>query len=194
MESNVAKLDQPPTTEGIQPLANAFERIANAEKDEWLPHYYTAYCNIQLALAAMNKQETDKVAGYNDKAQAALDKAKELKHDESEVLAMQGYIYMARIWENMMVNGAIYGPKANAEWEKAMEANPDNPRPYALYGQSTYFTPEFFGGGAAAALPYFQKAAEKFETFKPESSIHPDWGLVANQYFMKQIEEKAAGN
>lgn len=194
METNVAKLDMPPNEVGMQPLANAFERIASAEKDEWLPNYYHAYANVQLALAAMQKQETDKIEPLLDKAQASLDKAKALKHDECEVLTLQGYIYMGRIWPNPMVYGAMYGPKAGAEWEKAIKANPNNPRPYSLQAQNTYFTPEFFGGGAEAALPYFQKAAEQFESFKPESSIHPNWGIGANQYFLKEIEKKAAGN
>jgi hypothetical protein len=44
MESKVAELSDRPTAGYIE-LANAFERIAEAEKNQGLAYYYAAYCN-----------------------------------------------------------------------------------------------------------------------------------------------------
>ena len=44
MEALVPAVDTTRSPEGLNELANSFERIANAEKTQWLPFYYAALC------------------------------------------------------------------------------------------------------------------------------------------------------
>ncbi|MEJ7671851.1 MAG: hypothetical protein WKF59_03885 [Chitinophagaceae bacterium] len=53
-------------------LANNFERIADAEKTQWLPYYYAAYCNVMNAFMEQDKTKVDAIA---DKAEELITKA-----------------------------------------------------------------------------------------------------------------------
>jgi hypothetical protein len=81
-----------------------------------------------------------------------------------------------------------YGPLATAALEMAKKLNPENPRIYLLEGQDLYYTPEQFGGDKAEAKKRFETSMEKFRTLKPESSIHPAWGLPALNYFLSLVK------
>lgn len=187
MEKTIAQMVPRQSIEKWQACANAFERIANAESDQWLPAYYNAYCNMMMALQGY--QEKVEFEAYLDKAQESLDKAAKLSPKNSEIVTLQAYIYQGRIWPNPMIKGATYGPKCAATCDEAIKIDPNNPRPYYLKGQNTYFTPAFFGGGAENALPLFKEAQAKYKAFEKASSIHPDWGSGSNSYFLKKAEE-----
>lgn len=189
MQKTIGEMEATRDGEALKTIANKFERIANAEGKEWLPYYYHALCQIKLGLAAMEKNEGDKIAAYVANAQASFDKAAKLTSTNSELETLQGYIYMATIWESPMVKGATYGPKASKAFDKAIEMDPNNPRPYMLKGQNLFFTPEFFGGGAKKAAPLFGQAQEKFDTFEPATALSPKWGAGTNAYFVKRAEK-----
>lgn len=189
MQKTITEMEATRDGEELKGIANKFERIASAEGKEWLPYYYHALCNIKMALAAMEKNEGDKMSAFIENAQVSLKKAQGLTTNNSELETLQGYVYMANIWESPMVKGAKYGPKATASFEKAMEMDPTNPRPYMLKGQNLFFTPEFFGGGAEKAAPLFATAQEKFDTFEPATAISPKWGAGTNAYFVQRAEK-----
>lgn len=192
MEKALAQLDTTKTLDGWQKSANTFERIAMNEKGEWLPAYYNAYCNMMLALQNMQLQKMDVCTAHLDKAQAALDAAIALAPQESEVITLQGFIYQGRIWENPMVKGAEYSPKVQQALQTAIGINNENPRPYYLMGQQLLFTPDFYGGGAKAALPWLEKAEAKFANYKPASNLHPNWGKESNNYMLENAKKAAA--
>lgn len=88
-----------------------------------------------------------------------------------------------------MINGAMYGPKAISQFDAAIKANPDNPRPYSLKAQNLYYTPAMFGGGPESARPFLDMANEKYESFEPESELAPTWGKETNDYFLAMYDE-----
>jgi len=189
MQKGIAILDTAGSVNGFLQAANHFERIANAEKKEWLPAYYFSYSNMMIATALMQENKADQCPAYLDKAQTALDAAKALAPKEADIYALQGYIYMGRIWDNPMANGAKYSPMSYAEFDKATTLDEQNPRPYYLKGQSVLFTPVFYGGGPQNALPLLQKAAEKFATYQPPSPLHPNWGAEGNKWMIEYAEK-----
>jgi len=193
MKKTLATIEKPGKVEDLMKAANTFERIGNVEKGEWLPNYYQSYCYMMMAVRMMQK-EPAKMNEYVDKAQEALDKIKDLAKgkDLSEVLTLQGFIYQGRIWENPQVKGMVYGPQSATTLQKAMEANPDNPRPYYLLGQNTLYTPAMWGGGAGNAKPLLVTAKEKFEKFELTSDIHPNWGAYNNSVTLKLTEDQLA--
>ena len=184
MEKNVAAVDTSRTIEQLQPLDNNFERIANAEKKEWLPYYYAAYCNVSMTYATKGNV----IDTYCDKADALARKADSLSPNNSEILSLKAQIAAARIGVNPMVRGQKFGSEAHALREKAKSIDPTNPRPWFLEGMSLFYTPSAFGGGKDKAKVSYTKALELFEMFKPASSIHPAWGKQTTAYFLKQCD------
>src|SRR4026207_1564115 len=94
MESKIAALDTTRTAEGFADLANAFERIADAEKTQWLAYYYAAYCNASAGTMAgagggMMAAKADKTDPYADKADRQIKKAEEMMKNNSEIFVVK---------------------------------------------------------------------------------------------------------
>ena len=173
MESAITMMDTSTSTEFLQYAANTFERIGDAVEDEWLPHYYCAYCYVQMNYLVKADKKRDI---FIDKAEIFNNKADNVSRDNSEIYVMKGFIIQARMNIDPMTRGIKYNSECISMFKKAIELNPENPRSYLWYGVNLYNTPSFFGGGKDKALPLLQKAAVKFDTFVPKSKIHPDWG------------------
>jgi len=161
-------------------ISQSFSEIATTHPEKWLAHYYTAYAYMNLA-STYKDQTLPIVAKHLDMAQSAIDNAKELAPDNSEILVLQGFIFIARIWESPFLNGGLYGRKISQLFKQAIEIAPENPRAYYLKGMLTYHTPRFVGGGKEKAKPWLKKAQEIFEIFNAESTILPYWGGIDNQ-------------
>ena len=153
--------------------ASQFERIAEAESEEWLPGYYASmiYCIITFGTQKPEKKES-----YLTQAQNLLDNAMKISPDESELHTLQGMIYQAFIGIDPARNGQTYSAKANGAFQTAIKLNGDNPRPYYLQAVSIMHTPEEYGGGKKAALPLFEQALALFEKQSSVKPFYPDWG------------------
>ena len=180
MKKNLAGMDSSfRNAADLVKLANSFERIATAEKTEWLPYYYAAFCQVNAGFMEQDKTKTDGIA---DKANELIKKADSLAPNNSEISCIKSMIASCHMMVNPQERWQQYGAESSSNMEAAMKQDPANPRPYFLKGQGLKYTPEQFGGGCATAKPQLQIALEKYNTFKPASEIHPDWG--------KQIVEK----
>jgi len=189
METLVSAIDSTRNHDILIDLGNSFERIANAEKTQWLPYYYAAFCNVQAGMLSLpmdgsfgdNSSITDPVA---DKAEKLLAKAEEITKGNTEIYCVQKMIASLRMMGNAMARYMTEGPKAEAALAKAKEADANNPRIYILEAQDKYFTPEQFGGSKDEAKILFEKAQTLFDTYKPENSIAPNWGRPQVAYFL----------
>lgn len=189
MESKVSMIDSTRTPDAWKDLANTFERIADAEKTQWLPYYYAAFCNVQAGTFSLpmdgsfgdNSATTDP---YAEKAEKLLAKAEELGKPNTETYCVQKMIASLRMMGNAMARYMTEGPKAQAALDKAKEADPNNPRVYILEAQDKYYTPEQFGGSKDEAKVLFEKARSLFEVYRPASSIAPNWGRSQVAYFL----------
>src|SRR4051812_36400536 len=86
MKANIAGLDSIMIKGNGADLANAFERIGDAEKTQWLPYYYASYCTITTAFAGKDNSKNDAIA---DKAQQLIDKAEAIlgkENSETDVI------------------------------------------------------------------------------------------------------------
>ncbi|MEI2740423.1 MAG: hypothetical protein V9F01_16745 [Chitinophagaceae bacterium] len=192
MEALVPSIDTTRSYDGLITLANSFERIANAEKTQWLPFYYAALANLNATYTfTMDGSFGDKTADIDplaDKAEALLNMADELNKNNSEIWCVKKMLASARMMANPMARYQEYGPVASAALETAKKLNPENPRVYILEGQDLFYTPEQYGGDKQEAKKKFETASSKFDTYKPESNIHPNWGLGQTKYFLSQIK------
>ena len=193
MESKIAGLDTTISVSGLTDLANAFERIAEAEKNQWLAYYYAAYCNVSAGLMTgqggdIMAAKADKTDPYADKADKQIKNAEELATNNSEIFIVKKMIATLRMMGDPMNRYMTYGQEAQAMLDEAKKLNPDNPRAYLLEAQDKFFTPEQFGGSKAEAKILFEKAQKLYGTFKPETNIHPAWGKSQIDYFLSQMK------
>ena len=161
MEAKIAAVDTTITVQGLTDLANAFERIADAEKNQWLAYYYAAYCNASAGTMAgaggdMMAAKADKTDPYADKADAQIKKAEALAKNNSEIFIVKKMIATLRMLGDPMNRYMTYGPEAQAMLEEAKKL--------------------------------FEKAQSLYGTFKPETNIHPNWGKNQIGYFLSQIK------
>ncbi len=166
-------------------VANKFERIAAAEKNQWLPYYYAALCHVNYGFMKNDPLQLDQVA---DRAEALLNKADALSPKNSEISTLRAMVATQRMIVNPMQRFMEYSPIIDSNLEKAKTEDPTNPRPYWFKGENLKNTPEQYGGGCAVALVHLKTAQEKFATFKPASDLHPTWGLQRTDTLLNECK------
>ena len=189
MSQSIEKLFQAKTILEYVEVANQFERISQIEKAEWLPLYYASFAYIMISFQETENTKKDQ---YLDQAQKYLDQAMAIEPNESELYMLQGFLYPSRINIDPINRGMALVGKMNAALDKSLELSPDNPRVYYLRATMTANMPEAFGGGAVKALPLYQKAAEKFQSFKPKTELSPNWGKEMNDTELGKIMKSIA--
>lgn len=195
MAPKVAAFDTTRSSDGLKDLSNSFERIADAEKTQWLPYYYAALSQVmsgymmpELQGGGMASGLGDKIDPVADKAEALLSKAEAMQKDNSEIYLVKKMIASLRMMADPMNRYMTYGPQAQEALETAKKLNPENPRVYLLEGQDKFYTPEQYGGSKEEAKKLFETAMQKYGAFKPKSSLDPAWGKQTTAYFMSQAK------
>ena len=184
MTNAIEKLNQSTSNDEFLEAANTFERISSIEQNEWLPLYYAAYSYIILSYQEQDLTKKDPVL---DKAQQFLDRAFKIAPEESELFALQAFLYPGRMLVDPMARGMEYMGIMNQALEMAIRLNPENPRSYYLRAITVLNMPEGFGGGATVAKPILEEAKVKFDKFQPESSISPIWGKKQNELEISKL-------
>jgi tetratricopeptide (TPR) repeat protein len=161
------------TAEEIQQAVNALERIGDAEKTRWEPFYYASFGYVMIAVRINDAAAKDNSL---DLALKVLAKASALNQNESEVVALEGFIHMIRVTVDPASRGQQYSQLAFQSFGKALAINPENPRALALMAQMQYGTAQFFGSSTTEACQTLDKALEKFASVKSEDPIAPQWG------------------
>ena len=92
-----------------------FERVADAEKDKWLPYYYAAYAN-HLTGWMNPKADKDKVAA---KSKDLLTKAEVLEKDNAEIWVLHQMITVQQLTVDPMTRWQAYGAEASDYIDKA---------------------------------------------------------------------------
>jgi hypothetical protein len=184
MAKAIEKLKYTSETSAFLEVANQFERISQNEKNEWLPLYYCAQCYIIVSYSEADPEKTDALL---DKAQGMIDKAFLLSPNESELFALQAFLYPSRITVDPMGRGMEFVGKMNHALDEAIRINPDNPRAYYLRAITVLNMPEDFGGGTKAARPIFETAEQKFNKFIPATELSPNWVKEQNEAEMAKL-------
>ena len=162
---------------------NTFERIANAEADEWLPNYYIAQMN---SLKSWNEKDEAILKAQLEKAQEHLDIAMSKSKDNAELLVMQGQVYTNWVAFDGSTYGMKYAAKISELYAKALELAPNNPRAAFCKADWAMGSARYFGKDTAPYCKDVEASIKLFDTFKPESDFHPNWG--------KERAEKVAEN
>ena len=183
MKKNLAAIDSSfKNPADLITLSNNFERIGAAEKTQWLPYYYAAFCQVNYGFIIQDK---DKIDGFADRAAVLIVKADSLSPNNSEISCIKSMIASCHMMVNPQQRWQEYSPASSSNIEAAMQQDPANPRPYYLKGQGLVYTPEQFGGGCKTAKPVLETAMEKYSSFKPASDINPSWGKSQVENLLK---------
>jgi hypothetical protein len=170
MQKDIALLDSSKTTLDYENASNAFVRVGDAEKTQWLPYYYAALAETRIGWIDKNvdkDQLAEKIKALVAKAEA-IEKNAELCTITNMAATQQMLVDPQSRWQS-------YGMEASAALQTGMQLDPANPRLYYLQGMSIFGTPEQFGGGKDKAKPVFQKAVDLYKTFKVKP-LYPNWG------------------
>lgn len=173
MQKNIDAVYKAQSIADIQNAVNTFERIGEAEKTKWEPFYYAGFGYVMMA--TREKEATAKDS-YLDLALKAIEKAKAIRIDESEIIALEGFVHMMRVTVDPASRGQQYSGLAFQSFGKAVAMNPENPRALALLAQMQYGTAQFFGSPTTEACTTLSKSLEKFDTFKSDNPLAPKWG------------------
>ena len=185
MTSDIALIDSAKTADDMLAASAAFERIADAEKNQWLPYYYASLAQVTYAFMKNDMANNDAIAG---KAEQLLMKADALQPNNSEISVIKAMIATLRMLVNPQQRWQQYGAVIQQEVEKAKAQDPANPRPYYFQGNNLRNTPEQFGGGCSTAKPVLEQAIKKYETFKPASAISPNWGKQRTEQLLAECK------
>lgn len=183
MKKNLELLDSAKTPEDYEAAAAAFERIGDAEKTEWIPYYYAAFSQVLKAFKMPKPTDNDAII---DRAEVFISKAEAISPNNVELLCLRSMGTSAKMMVDQQARAQQYAPRAAGYLQQALQVDPKNPRAMYLLGQSTLYTPEFFGGGKAKAKPLLEKAVENFKTFTPASEFAPKWGKSSAEKLLAQ--------
>ena len=90
MEKHLKTLGEAQNKDQLLDAANGFERVANNEKKEWLPLYYTAFAYISMSRFESGLPAKDATLA---KARTFLDKALGAAPGQSEVVLLDGFAH-----------------------------------------------------------------------------------------------------
>ena len=173
MTKSIAQVYNAQTTDELQQAVNTFVRIGNAEKTKWEPFYYEAFGYIMMA---NREDDVAKKDAFLDQAKVAVDKATTIRPNDSEIVALEGFISMIRVTVDPATRGMQYSGAAMQSFSKAVFLNPENPRALALLAQMQLGTAKFFKASPDEACATNVKALEKFAAAKSENPLAPSWG------------------
>jgi hypothetical protein len=153
--------------------ANLFERIAQAEPDNWLPPFYVAQINV---FQSFSEKDKEKLTAQLDKARDFLNDAKAISKDNPEIMVLEAQWHTAWIVFDGQQYGMTYSGKVAALYQAALKLAPDNPR--VVFGKVEWDmgSARFFGQPIQPFCEELQRAIDLFPTFKPEGEFYPQGG------------------
>lgn len=164
--------------------SNLFERIAKAEKDNWIPSYYVGYINIMTSFGIKDEA---KLNAQLEKAGEYLDNALLLSPNNAEVMIIQALKNTAYIAFDGQKYGMSMSAKNSAIFEKAIQIAPNNPRVLLQKAEWDMGAARFFG---KSTEPYCKDIAKALEIFKAEKKsdvkFAPSWGKERAEEVLKQ--------
>ena len=165
--------------------SNLFERIAQAEMDQWLPHYYVAQINT---LQSFGEKDEKVLKQQLEKAQEYLDIAKSISPDNPEILVQQAMINTAYIAFDGQTYGMTLSGKNSQLYSRALLLAPNNPRVILSKAEWDMGSARYFGKDTAPYCADIEKAIGLFSTFKSEEAYAPDWGETRAKEVLAQCK------
>lgn len=166
--------------------SNLFERIANAEPDNWLPAYYAAQVNI---VSSFGEKDEKKLSAQLKKAQDLINDATAISKNNPEILVLQAMLYTAWVASDGMTYGPKLSPKVVELYTQAAQLAPENPRVVFSKAEWDMGSASFFGQDTTPFCKDVEGSLELFANFKPETPFHPNWGKERAEQTLKSCKK-----
>ncbi len=153
---------------------NLFERIAKAEKENWLPYYYAAQVHI---ITTFMIKDAEEIESRLIKAQNFLNEAKTFSKENAEILIMEALLNTAYVAYNPSVYGMTHSAKVEELYQKAKVLEPENPRAILYHAEWKMGSAKFWGKDPKAFCPEIEKAILYFEKETLTEPFYPRWGM-----------------
>ncbi len=154
---------------------NLFERIARAEKENWLPFYYAAQVHVFTTFEIKDAKE---IESRLKKAQDFLNEAKTFSKDNAEILIVEAMLNTAYVVYNPSVYGMTHSAKVEELYQKAKALEPENPRAMLYHTEWKMGGAKFWGKDPKAFCPEIEKAILYFEKeANHDEPFYPNWGM-----------------
>lgn len=186
MKRSIRVIDTATTFSTFKGLASYFENVAKSNPEKWEPLYYQAFCYLLIAIEKKDKN----IDKWCDLAEPLIKKIEVLSPNNSENFVLKSLNSAARVSVNEFFRGPKYAPLIVKQADAAIALDNENPRAYLQKASAAFYTPEAFGGGAKKAKPIMEECIKKYQSFKKQNDISPDWGYSKAQNLMKEINAK----
>lgn len=160
-----------------------FERIAQAEKENWLPSYYAANVLIVSSFATKDKAIVNEML---EKAATHIATAHERSPDNSEVTTMEGLLYTGYVAMDPATYGMMYSMKIIELHQKAVELDDNNPRAHANLIDYEIGSAKFFNQELEPFCKRLEKVIPMFDNQKKDYPFAPSYGKERAEASMKQ--------
>lgn len=166
--------------------SNLFERIAMAEQDNWIPHYYVAHVNT---ISAFSEKDFEKLSKQLEKAKEYVDLAKAISENNPELMVMEALINTAWI----AYDGATYGMTLSGKnaqlYEQAVAMAPENPRVVLSKAEWDMGSAGYFGKDITPYCKDIERSLELFANFSVDTPFYPSWGKDRAEVVLSQCGE-----
>ena len=133
-----------------------FEECARRDLNDSVCFYGLARTASYLRRAAGTQKDKDTAKKWRDTAITDVQHAIALNNRVADAHALLADLYSAKI--SGMLSGIQFGPKANAEIQRAFQLDPSNAQAFGVMGRKYLYAPSRFGGDLDKAIDSFKKA------------------------------------
>lgn len=160
-------------TNKTEEASNLFERIANAEKENWLPFYYAAQIQI---ISSFNIKDLSILDAKLMKAQDYLNQATTWSPDNAEIIIMEALLKTSYIAFDGSKYAMTLAPKIEAFYQTAKQLEPNNPRVLLNHAEWKMGSAQFMGEDPKIYCVEVEKALLNFENDSHDVPFYPKWG------------------
>jgi hypothetical protein len=170
----------------IMEASNFFERIAKAEKDNWLPPFYAGYT---LVISAFEVKDEATLKLKIEKATELLNQASNSSPNNPEIMIVKALANTAYIKFDGQKYGMTLSGKNEYIYQRALKIAPKNPRVILSKAEWDMGAAKFFGSSIEPYCKDIKRALAFFQNEeKSEVKFYPDWGEKKAQQILDDCE------
>lgn len=167
----------------VKEASAQFERIAQVEKDNWIPKYYQALTLVTNSFQI--KDETEKANALKKIGELIPKEEKDLN---SEWLVIRALATTSDMISDPMSKAAILSPSIMGDYEAGIKMDPNNPRAIIGLAEFSMQSKKFMGGDTKEECESIQKALPLFDTKKTDTAFYPSWGKDRAEALLKECK------
>jgi hypothetical protein len=160
-----------------------FERIAQVEKENWLPSYYAANVLITSSFQTKDKVLVNEML---EKAKTHISNAHKISPDNSEITTMEGLLYTGYVAMDPGTYGMTYSGQIMGLHQKAVTQDKNNPRAHANLIGYEIGSARFFKQDLSQFCKRLQEVIPMFENQKQDIPFLPNYGIERAKASMEE--------